>query len=219
MTGNIGLLVSLAAEAAVQAAAAEARASRLKAAAVAAAEHSRFATGGSADRFTSDQQLGVLRLDGADKSAGPTVTDRAAFGSWLAEREPSAVTATITVPAKVLEQALDALRWSGIDVTTSAVTPGPGSSEFLTDQCLVQADVDIPGAWNVLHVRGDGATEMVDGVTATKPAPRWVLVPTSALKKQAAKDALAEAESDLAALFSEEIEQPASDRVLSIVPA
>lgn len=192
-------LITAAADAALDADRAAVRAARLRAAAIAEAERIRL-TSKSADRWTCEQGLGVLRLDGAGKPATASISKPAEYGSWLAERAPDRVTATITVPAEQLPAALDALEFAGIDRAEAAVLPGPGASEFLAEQCVIQADPDIDGTWNVLHVDQAGHTSPVPGVTASRPAPRWVLTPDKDRKQDAAASASLEVEAELAAL-------------------
>lgn len=193
---RIETLVDQALDAAITADTAKVRADRLKAAAVAEAERLRV-NGGLADRFPSSQGLGNLRLDGAGKPAAPQVVDPGAFASWLAQRQPDAVQATITVPAAQLAAALDAIKWSGIDAT-AAVAPGTLAGDFLAQRCHVQAATD--GGWDVMHIAEDRTTELVPGVTAVRPAPRWVLTADRNQKRAAAERAADDVEAELAAL-------------------
>jgi len=212
-------LVDTACGAAIEAEAATTRALRMKAAAVAEAERLRV-TGGLVDRFPSSQGLGNLRLDGADRPATSTITGSSEYASWLAEHAPDAVTATLTVPAPLLEQAMEALGFAGIP-GTPAVTPGPTAGEFLRDRCIVQADPDLPGGWLVLHVDDQRHTHPVPGVTASRPSPRWVLTPTSQLKKDAAQRAADDAERELDLLRGDHADEPeptAARPALSVVP-
>jgi len=195
---RIETILDQALDARIQADAAVARADRWKAAAVAEAERLRL-TGGLADRFPSSQGLGTLRLDGAGKPAVPSITVPGEFASWLAERRPDAVTATVTVPAGQLAEALAALEFSGV-TATAAVTPAAGAVRFLDEACHVQADPDLPGGWLVLHVDDQAHTEPVPGVTAARPQPRWVLTADSSQKKTAVQHAVDETEAALDAL-------------------
>jgi hypothetical protein len=221
MPPRIEDLVDTACGAAIEAEAAAVRALRMKAAAVAEAEHLRV-TGGLVDRFPSSQGLGNLRLDGADRPATPTITGSSEYASWLADHAPDTVTATLTVPAPLLEQAMEALGFAGIP-GTPAVTPGPAAGEFLRDRCIVQADPDLPGGWLVLHVDGQRHTHPVPGVTASRPSPRWVLTPTSQLKKDAAQRAGDAADAELALLRTDLAADPdptpaAARPALTVVP-
>jgi post-segregation antitoxin (ccd killing protein) len=134
-----------------------------------------------------------------DVPAAPviTVTKPEEFASFLAERQPDAVTATITVPAAQLEQALSALGFSGITDLTSAVTAKPGAAEqWLT------TNAEIVGTTEGFVVRElvDQGGELVQGspvigVIAALKQPRLV-VTLDAKRKQAAAAAGVEAAAD-----------------------
>jgi hypothetical protein len=189
-------LVTQASAAAIDAVGAAARAARWKAAAVAEAERIRLEVG-SADRFGSDQKLGVLRLDGADRPAVPIVTKPAELAGWLAERDPGQVSATITVPADRLEAALEAIGFAGIPDVRADVTPRSGVVEWLRDNCVIHGDPDAPGRWNVLYPDPAGATDVVPGTDAVQPQPRWVLTPAAEHRKDAEAKAVADVEGEL----------------------
>jgi hypothetical protein len=188
-------LVTLAAEAALDEAAAAVRTSRFKAAAVAEAERIRLEVG-QAREYPSDQGLGTLRLDNANKPAAPVVDDPAVLGEWLAQRDPSLVTVTITVPAAHLADAVDALTFAGVEHSAVA-TAVPAAIDWVKDRCIVQPDPTTPSGWVALHVDEDRHTTPVPGVSAVKPQPRWALVPDAALKRHRAELAAKEAEVDL----------------------
>jgi hypothetical protein len=190
-------LVTLAAEAAIDAAAAQARADRFKAAAVAEATRLRHEHG-LGDRFPSDQGRGVLRLDGAGRPPQPNVVKPAEFADWLAQRSPAEVVATIRVPAGQLAAALEHLDFAGVAVTESTVTPAPRALDWLDDHTVINADPDHPGEWNVIHVDDEGQTSPVPGVAAVRPQPRWVLTADAKLKQQRAEEEVATAEALLA---------------------
>lgn len=194
-------LVNDANAAAIDAARASARASRLRAAAIAEAERVRLTVPG-ADRFRSDQQLGELRLDGAGKPAQARVEKPDEWASWLAERAPDQVEAAIIMPAGRVEKAMELLDFAGlVDAQVSVrVTPAGGALGWLDGRSVIQADPDHRGAWNVLHIDGDGHTTPIPGLTATRPAPVWKLCPDTAKAKAAAEEGTSEAEEELAAL-------------------
>ena len=58
--------------------------------------------------------VGEIRLDGVDPDPKARVADADAFGSWVAEHATDEVTATVTLPAKLLEATLEALDFAGI---------------------------------------------------------------------------------------------------------
>ena len=205
---RIDELITYAADSALDAERAAVRAARFRAAAIAEAERIRLTTK-SSDRWTCEQGLGVLRLDGLNKPAAPTTAKPTEFANWLAERAPHLVTATVKIPAEQLQSVLDAIEFAGVTDVEATVLPGPGSSDFLAERCVIQADPDVAGEWNVLHVTEAGHTEPVPGVTALKPSPRWVLTPTPALKKQAAEEAAEQADTELEAMDADlAAEQP-----------
>ena len=196
MSYRIEDLVTFAADAALAEAEAGAVTARWKAAAIAEAERLRVSFG-TVDRFPSGQPgLGVLRLDGADKPAVPTVVKPAAFAEYLAENAPEYVVAQVTLPAAQLKALTDALEWTGITGVTVDLAP-KNAAEFL-EKCHVRADVDVPGAWRVVTIGEDETLMEIPGVTAVKPAPRWVLTPDTKLKKERAEAALEFVEAQLA---------------------
>lgn len=188
-------LVDAASAAALDEAGASARASTLKAAAVAEGERIRLEVG-VADRFTSEQGLGVLRLDGANKPAVCRVEKPTEFADWLAQRQPHLVRATITVPAAQLEDALTALNFATVDVAGAEVKPTSEAEGWMREHCHPVADPESPGGWYVRTITADG-TEVVPGVGASKPAPRWVLAPNQDLKRARAQEAEDEARAEL----------------------
>jgi hypothetical protein len=203
-TSRIMDLVNLASDAALDAAAAGTRATTSKAAAVAEAERIRLDIGGSADRFTSEQGLGVLRLDGANKPAVPRIEKPAEFASWLAERHPQLVQATITVPADQLEAALKAIEFAQITTVSAEAQPKTEATLWMTENCRPFADPDSPGDW-LVRAATDNGYESVPGVGATQPAPTWVLTANSDLKK-----ARAQASADQAREQVKQLVEPAA---------
>jgi hypothetical protein len=199
-------LLSAALAAELEARQARARADRLKGAVVAEAERVRRDVGKARSFTDGANHLGNLRLDG-EGPAAPHVTDPAGFASWLAERAPSLVTATVTVsghyleeaievlnaipdaaatvvltvPATQLGEAIDVAEFAGIarEDIAAVVAPKAGASAWLTEHCMVIAEEVPEGtapAWSVVHVTA-GGNAPVDGVTASKPVPKWVLTP------------------------------------------
>lgn len=126
--------------------------------------------------------LGQVRWDGADADPKPYVAAPVAFGSWAAQRHPSGVVATLTVPADRLAAAVEALGFAGIPDITAQVTAHPRFVETFLEQ------VDVAGSeeagWVVVAA---DTGEVVEGLAARTPSPRLVVV----LDRQAKADALA----------------------------
>jgi hypothetical protein len=186
-------LVTLAAEATIEAAGTQARADRLKAAAIAEAERLR-AEHGLTDRFPSDQGRGILRLDGAGKPPAAQIDKPAEFADWLAQRSPGEVVATIRVRADQLGDAIEHLDFAGVAVVESKVAPGERALDWLRDHSVIHADPDHAGAWNVIHVDADGHTGPVPGVSVDRPRTRWVLTADPGLKQRRAAEEVEVAE-------------------------
>jgi hypothetical protein len=168
-----------------------ARADRLKAAAVAAAERLRLEVG-LVDRFPSQQGLGNLRLDGADAKAAVRIEKPAEVADWLAQRRPDLTVATLTVPAARLQDLLDAAEFSDIPVTAEIQLTGDGQ-QWVKDNCH---PVAVEGGW-VARAVLDGAPEEVPGLSASRPAPRWVLTADPKVKKLRTAEAVQDAELEL----------------------
>ncbi len=166
--------------------------------------------------------LGKVRLDGTNPEAQVAVTDPEAWASWVAQRHPDAVTATVTVPSGQLEAALGALGFAGVDVTTTTATVDPKwTTTALDGLCteVLEKEVDDSGEGNVRIEREVLVTdptgtlspdpgEVLDlpGVTAKAPdpAPRLVVILDSARKRAAIEAADAEAAAVVAAIEAEE---------------
>ena len=170
-------------------------AERLTAAAKAEAERARLA-GNAGDRYTT--QAGVLRCDGLTKGVAPFVEDDAAFASYVAERMPGSVTATITVPAEVLATVLDAVDATGVPWSSSVRVLNQDAA--LRDLVVeVHPDADSPSGW--VAVGADGLP--VPGVTGRRPGLRWVLTPAKDAVKAAEAEAKEYAEDAVHALTDE----------------
>jgi hypothetical protein len=196
-------LLNLAAEARLQQWYADTRADALKAAAVGEAERVR-AEGVPLDRLASDRGLGSLRLDGAGAPPRPVISKREEVASWLAERSPGLVTATITVPADKLEDALKVLSYAELDGPTVTAKVVPADEDlavrWIAQNCIAQADPDTPGAWNVLFRDSEGHLSPVPGVNVVQPRPRWVMAVDDERKKDMVATAVAEVDTTIAEL-------------------
>jgi hypothetical protein len=184
-----------------------ARADALLAAVIGEAERLR-STGVSVRELDSDQRIGTLRLDGANLPAVPAVSDPGELASWLAERFPDLVTASVAVPVGRLEEVLDLLDMAGLrGIAEASVAPRdlPQTLAWLGEHCKVQADPETPHTWNVLHVDSDGHTTPVPGTTARPPAPTWKVLVNKTIKA----DAVAVARSEIEEFVRELREQDA----------
>jgi hypothetical protein len=187
-----------------------ARADALLAAVIGEAERLR-STGVSVRELDSDQRIGTLRLDGANLPAVPAISDPGELASWLAERFPELVTASVAVPVGRLEEVLELLDMAGLrDVAEASVVPRDLAKTlaWLGEHCKVQADPKTPHTWNVLHVDSEGHTTPVPGTTAQRPSPTWKVLVDPALQA----DAKAVAQAEIEDLVRELREQDARDR-------
>lgn len=175
-------------------------AARLDAAAKAEAERLRL-TGHAGDRHTT--KVGVLRCDGLNRPPTPVVEDEEAFASWVAQRRPDAVTATITVPADKLEAAIECIEFAGISDYAAQVRVKSPTAE-LKDVELVP-DAEAKSGWVALAPPEENAgvpavPPVVPGVGGVAAPIRWVLTPQSAAKKAVEEEAEADADGFLADL-------------------
>lgn len=171
-----------------------ARADALLSAVIGEAERLR-AAGVSARELDSDQRIGTIRLDGANLPASPVIEKTDELASWLAETAPGLATASISVPVGKLEEVLELLEMAGLrDVAEAKVAPRDLAQTlaWLGEHCKVQADPDIPHAWNVMHQDDEGHLTAVPGVTARPPTPTWKVIIARDLKTEAVAVAKAE---------------------------
>lgn len=158
----------------------------------------RTAADGAAPTWKSP--LGQVRWDGTDATPARSVTDPAEFASFLAERAPAIVTATLTVAADQLEQALSALAFSQIDVSGSAVTYDEAAADqWLNEHSTISA-ADSPTGFEVYEFDPTGTAPVncgsrIPGVGASKSAPKLVVVLNPALKAEAVAAGVEQAES------------------------
>lgn len=173
-----------------------AKADALLAATIGEAERLR-AAGVSVRELDSDQRIGTLRLDGANLPAAPVIEKTDELASWLAERSPELVTASVGVPVERLEEVLELLDMAGLrdGVEAKVELRDLGKTlAWLGERCKVQADPQIPRSWNVLHVDDEGHTTPVPGTTARPPTPTWKVLVDRNLKADGAAVAQSEAE-------------------------
>lgn len=140
--------------------------------------------------------LGSIALEGVEAEATAYVADEAAFESYMAERFPSESAGLISLPAHLLADALEVLRFAQIDVTvaTTVMTSNTTANSVLGGVTLVRdEDKQAWEAWDADGVQVPG----VSGRIAT--APRLV-VRVDAKAKAAASDA---ADADYAAMTAE----------------
>lgn len=161
-------------------------------------------SGVSVRELSSDQRIGAIRLDGADLPAAPAIDKPDELASWLAEHFPDLVTATIRVPVEKLAEALEALGYAGLVTPAVSATVAPRDLAevlaWLARECVVQADPQIPRAWNVLHRDEEGHLTPVPGTTARPPVPSWKVLVDKDKKRDALAVAAADAETMVADL-------------------
>lgn len=136
--------------------------------------------------------LGEVRLDGANGDPKPYIVDDDAYASWVAERYPSQVTATITVPADRLPDALEALEFAGVDDFSARVVP---TRDGLTHMGKASLEPDGDG-WVAVSVDG----EVIPGVKGRRPEGSWKVCPNRSVLAEAKGAALDEVRRELAAL-------------------
>lgn len=135
---------------------------------------------------------GAVRLDNVAGEPTPAVTGPAEYASWVAERHPSEVVATITVPADRLADALEALEFAGVDVETSDATVRPAfQSKHLSTLSLDrEPEPDEHGHRGWYAVTEDG--EVVPGIVGLTPEPRLVVTVDRDVKRAALAEVAAE---------------------------
>jgi hypothetical protein len=157
------------------------------------------ATGGAPQWKIRDR--GTIRLDGADSPAKPTVKDAGAFSSYVAERFPHEVTATITIESAHLEAALEALQFAGIPTNRVEATVRPAFQTVLLDGLLIEPEVDLDEHGNRQYFAVDAKTsEVVPGIGGIDPTPKLVVVADPAAKRSGEREVEDEYRTELAAL-------------------
>lgn len=178
-------LVTAACEAALIAAAANTRKDLLRDAVAA------VCTASGTDR--SKTPLGEVRLDGGAGEPVAYIADDAAYASWVAQRHPQEVTATVTVPADQLEAVLALLDGAGVAGVTAQVTPTRDGLRHLASAALVEDGED---GW--FGVSPDGET--IDGVAGRRPGGTWKVVPVRSRLVEAKVAAEESTRAEIAAL-------------------
>lgn len=178
-------LVTAACEAALIAAAANTRKDLLRDAVAA------VCTASGTDR--SKTPLGEVRLDGGAGEPVAYIADDAAYASWVAQRHPQEVTATVTVPADQLEAVLALLDGAGVAGVTAQVTPTRDGLRHLASATLVEDGED---GW--FGVSPDGET--IDGVAGRRPGGTWKVVPVRSRLVEAKVAAEESTRAEIAAL-------------------
>lgn len=146
--------------------------------------------------------LGTVRLDGTSGEVTPKVTDDQEFASYVAERYAHEATATITLPAGQLEQALEALGYAEVKYDKAEVAVRPAfTTRILADVILSREEPAEegaePGPWFAQYVDPkSGVIERVPGVGVEQAMPKLVVV----VSNEAKADVIAEAKAELAAL-------------------
>lgn len=146
-----------------------------------------FATTGAAPVWKLPK-LGQIRLDGIDPDPKPYVENEAELASWLAQRQPTEVTATIEVPADKLEAALEVLGFAEIPIDRSEVTPRPaGVGQLLKHATLVEDD-DAPKNARRWFVVDEETGEVVPGLAGRLSSSPRLVVSVDKDRKAAAVD-------------------------------
>lgn len=141
------------------------------------------ATGGAPQWKIRD--FGTIRLDGADAPAKPVVRDAPAFASYLAERFPHEVTATITIESAHLEAALQALEFAGIQHNGVAAAVRPAFQTVFLDGLLLEKEADLDEHGKQQYFAVDAKTsEVVPGVGGSEPSPTLKVIADPAAKRQ-----------------------------------
>ena len=131
--------------------------------------------------------LGTVRWD-VPADPAVTVTKPAELASFLAERDPAAVVATITVSADHLEAALSALTFSGVPAEAE-VTLVPDLVQRWLQEAAEVHPADTGTGYAVSEVvrteHGLARGVSVPGVEASRKAPRLVVTLEAARKREA----------------------------------
>lgn len=156
------------------------------------------------DRWKADG-LGKshVRLDGTQDGPKVMVVKPAEFASYLGEHAPEYAITTITVPAAQLAAALEALEFAGVTVKSADAAPGPDAAGWVADNCRATPDPDT-GGWVVQHV-ADGAVVASDvpGLGAFLKPARLVVSLDRDIKATSEREAIEEAEADLAGILAD----------------
>lgn len=186
-----GILEATAAEAA-----AKARLATLRAALEDEARR-RLAAEGAAPSWNAPQ-LGKVRLEPAGAWTA-TVADASAFGSWVAEHHPTEATATVVLNAGDLADALQALKFIGVEPLEARAEARSAFEEQLIGRLVVEVEETGEGAELVREfVIVDPTTGLApDGLTGTRKPDKLVVT----LDKDRRTAAITEARTQAAELL------------------
>jgi hypothetical protein len=168
------------------------------------AEH---ATSGS-DRWRApDYGDSTVRLDGTTAAPTIAVTAPTVFADWLAQSEPGCVTATITVPAALLEGAITALEFADVP-HTAQVQPSPDATTWISQHCIPVPDPTDPEGtrWTVHQVADDDTGETVvvapdvPGLAVVRRQSRLVVTLDRKIRTRIEQDAMLAVDAEMAAI-------------------
>uniref|UniRef100_UPI00058E48E0 hypothetical protein n=1 Tax=Kribbella catacumbae TaxID=460086 RepID=UPI00058E48E0 len=157
------------------------------------------------------RDFGTIRLDGADAPAKPAVRDSEAFASYLAERFPHEVTATITIESAHLEAALQAFEFAGIPHNGVTAVVRPAFQTVFLDGLLLEQEAELDEHGKRQYFGVDAKTsEVVPGVGGSEPSPTLKVIADPAAKRAAEYEVEDEYRAELAALEKPAV--PAGDQ-------
>jgi len=136
--------------------------------------------------------LGEVRLDGIDAEPKPYVANADTYSSYVAERSPENVTATIEVPSAMLEDALAALDMGGIEVLMSkAVVRDAYTTKLLADLELEEnpAHAEKPTTESKWIAFDTTTSEQVPGIAGRQSSPTLKVVLDKEYKAGVEEDA------------------------------
>jgi hypothetical protein len=146
------------------------------------------------------RDFGTIRLDGADAPAKPVVRDAEAFASYVAERFPHEVTATITIESAHLEAALEALEFAGVPHNGVAAAVRPAFQTVLLDGLLLEQEPELDASGKRQYFAVDAKTsEIVPGIGGSEPSPTLKVIADPAAKRAAESEVDDEYRAQLAA--------------------
>ena len=213
MSTNIAAVLQAVLDAEATAAAAKATSERLRA--VLVTEANREVTERGVFPTWKAAGTGVARFDAAGEWVA-TGFDLADVGSYLAQRHPAGVAATIELmDAAKLPEALEALAFAGITVQRSDALPRPTfladwSKGLIVDVVEVEAKGEpVKRAFTVMEVDEQGVSEVVPGMTGYRSPAKLVIT----LDKAAKRKAIANGLDAVAALIPAEEEVPQAPAV------
>lgn len=159
---------------------------------------SRYRQDSTVQNWRDPSGMGVVRLDNVGKPPRITVAKPDEWGSYLAERAPDAVRATIEIPAAWMSEALDALAFAGLPAehVVAKVEAIPARAE---DWLSAHARVTFADGDHVVQEVEPGpdgtvtvVTPQIPGLQVTAEKPRLYARLEPAIKARATADALAD---------------------------